>query len=40
MSTKNLAHLESGDIEGRAIWLRIIEAIKELDAREPKGAVH
>ena len=30
-------YLESGDMEGRTIWLRIIAAIKELAAQEPEG---
>ncbi len=34
------AYLEQGDMEGRAIWLRIITTIKDLEAREPEGAVH
>ena len=34
------AYLESGDMEGRAIWLRIIAATKDLEVREPDGAAH
>ena len=34
------AYLESGDMDGRAVWLRVIAAIKELEAREPEVAVH
>ncbi len=35
--------LEKGDMEGRAVWLRIIKAVEELEATEPPGsnqAVH
>ncbi len=35
--------LEAGDMEGRAAWLRILKAVKELQATEPPGsdqAVH
>ncbi len=34
------SYLGSGDMEGRVIWLRIIAAIKELEAREPEVAIH
>ena len=34
------ALLEQGDMDGRAVWLRIIAAIKELEATEPEGVVH
>ncbi len=34
------ALLDQGDMEGRAIWLRIIAAIRELEATEPEGVVH
>ena len=34
------ALLDKGDMERRAVWLRIIAAIKELEAAEPEGAVH
>ncbi len=34
------ALLDKGDMEGRAIWLRILTTIKDLEAREPEGAVH
>ena len=31
--------LAAGDIEGEAVWLRIVKAIEELGAREkPRGA--
>ena len=32
--------LERGDLEGQRVWLRIIEAIKELERQEvPNGVV-
>ncbi len=34
------ALLAKGDMEGRAVWLRIIAAIREMEATEPTGAVH
>ncbi len=34
------ALLEQGDMEGRAVWIRIIAVIKELEATEPEGTVH
>ena len=34
------ALLDKGNMNGRAVWLRVIAAIKELEATEPKGAVH
>lgn len=34
------AYLEQGDMDGRAVWIQIIAAIKELEAKEPEGAVH
>jgi len=33
--------MEAGDMEGRAVWLRIVKAIEELRQREPGDrAVH
>ncbi len=29
-----------GDLEGMAVWLRILEAIIELQSTVPSGAVH
>ncbi len=29
-----------GDLEGMAVWLRILEAVKELQNTVPSGAVH
>ena len=34
------ALLDQGNMEGRATWLRVIAAIKELEAKEPEGVVH
>ncbi len=34
------AQLDKGDMDGRAVWLRVMATIKELEAREPEGAVH
>ena len=34
------ALLDQGNMEGRATWLRVIAAIKELEAKEPDGVVH
>ncbi len=34
------ALLEQGDMEGRAVWLRVMAAIKELETTEPEGVVH
>jgi hypothetical protein len=32
--------LDPSDMNGRAVWLRIVEAVRELQRREaPKGAV-
>ena len=32
--------LDAGDVEGRAAWLRILEAVTELMATKPAGQVH
>ena len=33
--------LEGGDLDGKAVWLEVIRAIKELQQREPgERAVH
>ena len=32
--------LDKGDMDSQAVWLRVIAAIKELEAKEPEGAVH
>ena len=34
------ALLDEGDMERRVAWIRIIAAIKELEATEPEGVVH
>ncbi len=34
------ALMDQGDMDGRAVWLRAIAAIKELERREPEGVVH
>ncbi len=32
--------MEAGDMDGGAVWLRVLAAVKELMAMEPDGAVH
>ena len=35
--------LEAGDMDGRRVWLRVLEAVQELTSKEPPGegaAVH
>jgi hypothetical protein len=32
--------LADGDIQGQAVWKRILRATEELQRREPDGAVH
>ena len=34
------ALLDKGDMDGRAVWIRIIAAIKVLEAQEPDGLMH
>ena len=34
------ALLEAGDMDGRRVWLRIVDAVKELSDTTPTGAVH
>ena len=29
--------LEAGDMDGRRVWLRVLEAVRELTSREPPG---
>ena len=31
--------MTAGDMEGRAVWLRVLEAVKVLRSTEPAGAV-
>ena len=32
--------MEAGDMEGRAVWLRVLAAVKDLMTMEPDGLVH
>ncbi len=32
--------LEAGDMDGRAVWLRVLRAVKELLRTEPTGRLH
>lgn len=32
--------MDRGDMDGRAVWLRIIDAINDLQAMQPAGSVH
>ena len=34
------AMLDQGDLDGKAVWLRILEAVKELQNTKPTGPVH
>ena len=34
------AMLDAGDMEGRAVWRRVLKAIKELLRTEPEGKLH
>ncbi len=34
------ARLAAGDMQGHAVWLRILAAVKELMATKPPGSVH
>ena len=34
------AMLAKGDMDGRAVWLRVIKVIEELQAEAPSGTVH
>ncbi len=29
--------LEAGDVDGRRVWLRVLEAVQELTSKEPPG---
>ena len=31
--------MEAGDMDGRAVWRRLLEAVKVLLAQEPEGTV-
>ena len=32
--------LEKGDLDGKAVWLRVVKAIGELHATEPEEVLH
>ena len=32
--------MEAGDMDGRAVWLRVLAAVKELLAEKPDSTVH
>ena len=32
--------LDAGDLDGKAVWMRILRAVKELQRVEPDGAVN
>jgi len=32
--------LAQGNLDGKAVWMRVIESIEELQATEPESAVH
>lgn len=32
--------LAAGDMDGRRVWLRILEAVKELSDTTPTGVIH
>ena len=32
--------LEKGDLDGKAVWLRVVKAIEELHATEPEEVLH
>ncbi len=34
------ALLKQGDMDGRRVWLRIMEAVKELSDTTPTGVIH
>jgi hypothetical protein len=34
------AMLDEGDLDGYAVWKRIVRAVRELLNKEPKGTVH
>ena len=34
------ALLEQGDVDGRGVWLRVLNAVNELLAQEPAVTVH
>ena len=34
------AMLDNGDLDGKAVWLRVFKAVRELQEREPVRTVH
>ena len=32
--------LDKGDLDGKAVWLRVLRAVQELQDREPAGTLH
>ena len=34
------AMLDKGDLDGKAVWMQVLEAVKELQSTVPSGAVH
>ena len=38
--TKADSMLETGDIDGQRVWMRILDAIRELQNTKPGGRVH
>ena len=39
-ATKGDEFLDKGDLDGAAVWRRILKAVEELQAMAPKGPVH
>lgn len=38
--TKADAMIEAGDIDGQRVWMRILDAVRELQNTKPSGRVH
>ena len=32
--------LEAGDMDGRRVWLRVLDAVRDIASKEPSGVVH
>ncbi len=32
--------LGAGDMDGRRVWLRVLDAVRDITGKEPSGAVH
>jgi len=32
--------LEAGDMDGRRVWLRVLDAVRDITGKEPSGVVH